>query len=959
MTGAHLVVAAVWLVLISWSAESSESSTNATIPAFVNDGFIEPVALDESASVQPIAEQLLIHKESPEWRMAPGELERVLHLPRSAWALGADPANRASSFVPATMWMLGMVENSTEDRLQRWLMLRSWRLLDARLFAIDADSGAVLASFETGQRMPLAERPVQTPEATFPLVFDPKQRVLLVIRIQDKTFATVGAYLVDPNQQVQRTARLHDLSVALLGFLVAIALILLMQGEWRYAATACWLMAMTTFEFSFQVPLLQTLLPALGQHSIILFTTSGSLGVAAFALMTLSFLGLRRIPFWALVYGLCVIVLVACSLAILWVEEHQVVRKTAAMTGLFLTFTWPLAAWSGRAMLAKPYARLLWLLFAVFWVVYAVRIMMLNGLLNSDFESHPVVLLYLSGLVVFSLGVVAVDRRIGKDAAIRLQRERDMREEAEQQRLLARQREESARLTAEVEQQTQALREAGKQAQASSEAKSRFLSSASHELRAPLHDLLGYAQLLAREIPATAQGHLAVIQKSGKQLLHLIDDILEFSRGDAKPMVLERVPVSLTALAAHLEAIGAPAAARGGNRLRTRTALGPMDWVVADERRLTQVLRNLLDNACKFTHDGLIELAIERAGAQDPSDAGPATDECLIRFSVRDTGIGIPVDEQQSIFEPFKRLDRYERAPGLGLGLAISQQIVQALGGRIQVQSRQGQDSGSLFSFELRLPAADTGFEDASGQSGLAILGYSGPPRTLLIVDDSACSRWLLVERCELLGFEVLEAGNGREALAQLQASPVRPDLALVDQFMPELDGWGFLRRVRASARDQSMPVILISAAPPERPADVPDDIFFDEEVLKPLSAMALTDILRRHLDLVWEYAEEDAACRDGVLASESPDPAIGLEPGCCDLRLAQLSRMLSLGAIPAIEQWVAEMLEEQPRYAPLWEEIGRLARSVDLAGLRELVPRLRERTTDTDPRPNASSSGT
>jgi hypothetical protein len=145
---------------------------------------------------------------------------------------------------------------------------------------------------------------------------------------------------------------------------------------------------------------------------------------------------------------------VACSIAILWVEEHQVVRKIAAMTALFLTLSWPLAAWSGRAMLAKPYSRLLWVLFAVFWVVYAVRVLMLNGLLNIDIESHPAVLLYLSGLVVFSLGVVGVDSRIGKDAAIRLQRELDSREEAEQQRMLSRQREEAARLKAEVERQT-------------------------------------------------------------------------------------------------------------------------------------------------------------------------------------------------------------------------------------------------------------------------------------------------------------------------------------------------------------------------------------------------------------------------------------------------------------------------------------------------------------------------
>jgi CheY-like chemotaxis protein len=435
-----------------------------------------------------------------------------------------------------------------------------------------------------------------------------------------------------------------------------------------------------------------------------------------------------------------------------------------------------------------------------------------------------------------------------------------------------------------------------------------------------------------------ARGHLAVIQKSGKQLLHLIDDILEFSRGDAKPMVLDRAPVSLVALAAHLDATCAPMAARGGNRFETRIQLAAADWVIADERRLTQVLRNLIDNACKYTRDGVVELSIT---VLEGTETEASTDEHLFRFCVHDTGSGIPLDQQQVIFEPFKRLERNDRAPGLGLGLAISQQIVGAMGGTIQVQSRPEQAPGSLFSFELRMPRADSAADDASGSSSRALLGYRGHPRTILIVDDRASSRRLLAERCEFLGFEVLEAGNGLEALERLRTASTRPDLALVDQFMPELDGWGLLRRVRDSERDRDMPMVLISAAPVQPPEDLPDEVMFDEQALKPLSASALTDILQRHLDLVWEYAEPDPEGRDD---DDALEPSIELPPGCCDLRLAQLKEMLSLGAVVAIEQWAAEMLEQHPDHAALWQEIQRRAESVDLAGLRELVERLQTR---------------
>ena len=516
----------------------------------------------------------------------------------------------------------------------------------------------------------------------------------------------------------------------------------------------------------------------------------------------------------------------------------------------------------------------------------------------------------------------------------------------QQTRLTAMQREENARLTAEVAKQTEALREASAQAQASSEAKSKFLSSASHELRAPLHDLLGYAQLLSREIPPGAQAHLAVIQKSGSQLLHLIDDILEFSRGDVKPLLLDRAPLSLSNLAAHLEATCAPAAARGGNRFETRVEPGSSDWVIADERKLTQVLRNLIDNACKYTRNGLIELGIETIDAAGTAGEPEDTDEPLVRFSVRDTGVGIPADQQEAIFEPFKRLDRYDRAPGLGLGLAICQQIVTAKGGRIRVQSRQGQDSGSLFSFDLRLRMAETGREAEGSETPRAIVGYCGRPRTVLIVDDRASSRRLLAERCELLGLEVLEAATGRDALDQLRTVARKPDLALVDQFMPELDGWGFLRRVRAAEQFRELPVVLISAAPLQRPDDFPAGVEFDEVALKPISATALTDMLQRHLDLVWEYADTDLPADAAASTSDVDPTALSLPPGCCEPKLAQLQEMLALGAVVAIEQWAVEMADAYPAYGGLWDEIRHRANRVDLVGLHELVARLRPSTS-------------
>jgi signal transduction histidine kinase len=149
---------------------------------------------------------------------------------------------------------------------------------------------------------------------------------------------------------------------------------------------------------------------------------------------------------------------------------------------------------------------------------------------------------------------------------------------------------------------------------------------------------------------------------------------------------------------------------------------------MADERRLTQVLRNLIDNACNHTGDGVIELGITSVNGGDAAGGSQSAGERLIRFALRDTGVGIAADQHETIFEPFKRLDRYDRAPGLGLGLTISQQIVTAMGGRIRLQSRQGSDSGSLFSFDLRLPTVEVASGSAPGTSQRGIVGYQGSP---------------------------------------------------------------------------------------------------------------------------------------------------------------------------------------------------------------------------------------
>nr|WP_274601128.1 ATP-binding protein [Halochromatium roseum] len=875
------------------------------------------------------------------------------------------------------MWMLAAVRNSSEAPIERWLVVEPWRLRDVRLFVIDAETGAILAQAAGGQRIPLEARVIPAQEASFPLRLAPGQHLLLVLRVQDKTFSPVSLTLHDPGMRARQVARLRDTQVALLGFVLAIVLVLLVQANWRYTLVAFWLTAATLFELIYLVPLLPSLIPAIRPYIVPILTASGALAMAAFALMTLSFLRLYRQRLWLVIYGTCIAIFIGVALIIPWTDQHHLVRRTSALTSLVVLVLWPVAAWSARAIRHRPYGRGLLLLFCLYWIVALIRVLLANGLPSLDLTNDPLILLYLFGLVSFALGVFGIDSRGRRDLAAHLERQLHAREESERQRSLETQQQENARLAAAVEQQTRALREANARAIADSEAKSNFLSTASHELRAPLHDLLGYAELLSRSITPEQQAQLAVIQKSGQQLLHLIDDILEFSRGDAKPILLEPAPLSLSALARHLKQLYRPLAERGGNQLEIQVAVGDGDWVIADERRLTQILRNLLGNACKFTQQGRIELRIsqfEPAGhattepdvsandddppahaeadafanatadlAAKPVDEQPESGLVRLRFEVSDTGIGIPSEQQAAIFEPFKRLDRYDRAPGLGLGLAISQQLALAMGGRIQVHSQPDQQPGSLFSIELKIPKAR--ILDASPariKTGV-IRGYRGPRRTLLIADDMPSSRQFLAESVRAWGFDVRLAVNGADALEQLQAADPIPDAALIDQFMPQLDGWGFLRQVRESAMHARLPVILISAAPLERPEGLSSEIAFDAVALKPLSARALAELLEQQLELDWDYdRDEERSTEDPerMPAAEQDDEstARALAAALDDAQLAELRTLISLGAVIAIADWARERCQSDPESAPLWRAIERYAVQIDLAGLRSLA---------------------
>jgi signal transduction histidine kinase/purine-cytosine permease-like protein/ActR/RegA family two-component response regulator len=458
--------------------------------------------------------------------------------------------------------------------------------------------------------------------------------------------------------------------------------------------------------------------------------------------------------------------------------------------------------------------------------------------LRSGFVKAYMALLLIAGLVAWWVVLAHQSRRVAQDESNR------------QTSLLLRE--------IELHRQTDAALQLAKQAaERANQAKSRYISAISHELRTPLNSILGYAQLMGQDssIPAHRKQAVAVIKRGGEHLLSLIEGTLDLAHIESGRLTLNPRPLAFADFMQDLADMFALEAERKALRFVFEVQ-GKLPAVVrADEKRVRQILLNLLGNAIKFTSSGQVVLRLRYAVE-------------MAHIEVEDTGPGLSPDDLTHVFEPFARVNAPGLgAPGAGMGLTIARMLTDLMGGALSVSSLPG--AGSVFKVKLFLPELHTGLPAArvsGSQAGKRLaaapparMGYAGSRQRVLVVDNEEADRELLVQLLQPLGFEVRTAASGHDAL-DLLASGYQPHAVFMDLAMPGIDGWETVRRLRVLEQATQRPaarIAIVSANAFDKGLDnavgLPSDDFF----CKPVRHADLLDWLAQRLGLVWQEAME------------------------------------------------------------------------------------------------------
>ncbi len=478
------------------------------------------------------------------------------------------------------------------------------------------------------------------------------------------------------------------------------------------------------------------------------------------------------------------------------------------------------------------------------------------------------------------------------------------------------------------------LRAARDQAEAANRAKSSFLANMSHELRTPLNSILGFTQVMLYDQGVLPQhvAYLKTINRSGEHLLHLINDVLTFAKIEAGQSTRSDTTFNLLSMLNDVEQMFSLRAREKHLELHFDLSAAIPQTVIADQTKLQQVLINLLANAVQFTQRGQVVLAVSPIAP--PNVNGSGQSDVWLRFSVRDTGIGIAASDVPHLFQAFMQTDSgKQQSGGTGLGLAISDQLVRIMGGTLHVESKVG--VGSHFWFDLPLQRAEEpALALAAHPDGWHVLAPDQPPYEILVVEDQPDNLQLICTALHHIGLKTSSATNGADALILM--SLAQPDLILMDMRMPVMDGQTTIQQIRAVPAWAQIPIVALTASVFEQDLHSSPSLGCNAVLHKPFHLGDLYQVLQEQLGVVFVPSPTISSAElptDPVAAASAPvtlartaslTPAVPdllqdrptLDPACLPAGwAATMQAALDRGLIHQIRELLAPFQASQPAF--------------------------------------------